>query len=392
MQSRKIISNIRYKTSIRSKKNVNTHPFSSNAVPIKKPIEKILFFPINGAGIGHLTRTLAIARRIKQYYPHTEIIFFTTNIALNIIKQEGFLAYYLPSTNLFPSYITDEKIDYIMQQQLTLIVQRHDIDALVFDGVYPYSFLINVIDKLKNLDSIWIQRGMHKGGKSRQVIDREKYFNRIIVPCEATQKIDESYNKDMFYYCPPIIFTDRDELLQRETILKMWNLDPNKKTVYIQLGEGLYYDVNSLTSKVVANLKLHKDLQIVVGESIIAHKRYSTDPEIFVIRDFPNSIYFNAFDFAVITASYNTFHEAIYFGVPTLIFPVKETITDDHFSRAGIATKIETGIVFDEFCPDRFNEAILKLLDPKINMKMRDNAYNIFENGAEVAAHYIMDS
>ncbi len=120
-------------------------------------------------------------------------------------------------------------------------------------------------------------------------------------------------------------------------------------------------------------------------------KRYLPDPDIFVIRDYPNSIYFNAFDFAVITAWYNTFHEAIYFGVPTIIFPIRETITDDHFARAKIATDLRTGFVFEDFCPDNFNEAVLKILDPEINRKMSDNGHSIFENGAKLAADYIVN-
>ena len=38
-------------------------------------VNKILFMPTNGSGLGHLTRTLAIARRLKEMYPNVEIFF-----------------------------------------------------------------------------------------------------------------------------------------------------------------------------------------------------------------------------------------------------------------------------------------------------------------------------
>ncbi len=357
---------------------------------INKPPSKILFMPTNGSGLGHVTRTLAIARRLKQKYPNVEIIFFTTSFAINIIKEAGFLAYYFPSIDLFPKNFADGHISNVMEKYLIEIVKRHNVDTLVFDGVFPYAYLINVIEKLKYLNPIWIQRGMYKSGKSKVVIEREQFFNLIIVPGEANQNYTTLKKDDKFRYCSPIIYSYKYELLPREVVLKMWNLDPHKKTVYVQLGEGLYNDVNSLIFKVVEVLKHEKNLQVVVGESIIAHKPYKIDPDIFVVRDYPNSVYFNAFDFAIITGSYNTFHETIYFGLPSILFPIKETGTDDHFARTRIALKLKTGFVFSDFNSQKFKKTVTKILDPTTNQKMRENTENIFKNGAEQAVQYIM--
>lgn len=356
------------------------------------PVNRILFMPTNGSGLGHVTRTLAIARRLKQMYPNVEIIFFTNNFALNIIQQEGFLAYYFPSVHLYYPDIDSKDIDSSIEKQLIEIITRHKIDTLVFDGVFPYAYLINAMNKVNNLNSIWIQRGMHKSGKSNTVVKREKFFNLIIVPGEANQNYNLLEQNNRFHYCPPIIYANEEELLPREVVLKMWNLDPNKKTVYIQLGEGLYNDVNSLIFKVVKFLKNRKDLQIVLGESIIAHKKYNIDPNLFIIKDYPNSIYFNAFDFAIITGSYNTFHETMFFGLPTILFPVKETGTDDHYARANIASQLKTGFVLVDFETKKFEKAVSKLMNSDINKKMRHNAKYVFKNGADLAAQYIMGS
>ena len=155
--------------------------------------------------------------------------------------------------------VDEKEVDKAIENQLISIIKRHSIDTLVFDGVFPYAFLVNAIKKLYGLNPIWIQRGMHKSGKSKLVIEREKYFNLIIVPDEANRKnfLEKSVK---FKHCPPIVYLKKEELLPREIVLKMWNLDPNKKTVYIQLGEGLYNDVNSLIFKIVENLKKRKDL------------------------------------------------------------------------------------------------------------------------------------
>lgn len=373
-------------------KNYIVKKISKKANIINPKFNRILFIPTNGGGLGHLTRSLAVAKRLKKKHPNVEIIFFTNSFALDLIIREGFLAYYFPSMNYIPKNINEKEIDNSIENQLISIILRHNIDTLVFDGVYPYSYLVNVIEKTEVLNAIWIQRGMHKSGKSKVMIEREKFFKLIIVPGEANLDNKTSQYNNKFHHCPPIVYLDKEELLPREIVLKMWNLDPNKKTVYIQLGEGLYNDVNSLVFKIVEQLKNRKNLQIVLGESIIAHKRYGVDPDIFIIRDYPNSIYFNAFDFAIITGSYNIFHETIYFGLPTIIYPVKETGVDDHFSRANLALELGTGFVFKDFNKIEFDKAVSQMLDSTINKRMRANTKSLFKNGAELAAHYIMKS
>jgi len=80
----------------------------------------------------------------------------------------------------------------------------------------------------------------------------------------------------------------------------------------------------------------------------------------------------------------------MYFGVPSIIFPVEETGTDNHLSRAKIASELKTGFVFTEFNSKKFMSALNKMLNPEINKKMRENTKDVFENGAIQAAKYIM--
>lgn len=351
-------------------------------------INKILFMPTNGGGLGHLTRTLAVARRLKKMYPDVEIIFATTCSALNLIIEEGFLAYSL-SSNDPGSINTNQKSYNPTENQLITIISRHNIDTLIFDGVIPYISIINTIKELANLNTIWIQRGMHKSGKSQTVISRESFFNSIIVPGEANLNNNSLRENDKFHYCPPIIYSNKEDLLPREVIFKMWNLDPNKKTVFIK---GPNNDENNLISNIIENLPHSEDLQIVLCESIIAKEQYNVDSNVFILRDYPNSIYFNAFDFAIINSSYNIFHETIYFGVPTIIIPTKTTKTDDQVARAKIALKLGTGFVLTDFDEIEFKNAVSQLLDPSINKRMRKNTKNLFDNGAELAVQYIMQS
>ena len=46
-----------------------------------------------------------------------------------------------------------------------------------------------------------------------------------------------------------------------------------------------------------------------------------TGERVRIIRDYPNSRFFKAFDFAIMAAGYNSFHEAIQFSLPTIFYP-----------------------------------------------------------------------
>lgn len=60
----------------------------------------VLFMCTNGAGLGHLTRSLAIAKRIRKDDPSKKIVFLTTSIAVNAVNAQGFYAYHIPPKGL----------------------------------------------------------------------------------------------------------------------------------------------------------------------------------------------------------------------------------------------------------------------------------------------------
>ena len=58
----------------------------------RNPTRTVAMYPTNGVGLGHVTRLLAIARRLP---PDHEPIFFTPCHALSVIEQAGFRAEYV---------------------------------------------------------------------------------------------------------------------------------------------------------------------------------------------------------------------------------------------------------------------------------------------------------
>ena len=98
------------------------------------------------------------------------------------------------------------------------------------------------------------------------------------------------------------------------------------------MGSGSNNDIErSLDQAVIAARRL--DLQLVVAEWLIQQApvrrrglRYLTA--------FPNARHFRAFDFAISAAGYNSFHELLHLGVPTIFVPNDNQKVDDQRARA----------------------------------------------------------
>ena len=98
-------------------------------------------------------------------------------------------------------------------------------------------------------------------------------------------------------------------------------------------------------------------------------------PNIHIIRDYPNSQYFNGFDAVIQAGGYNSFHETRAFGLPALFYPNMETGMDDQLARCQIAEEEGWGYVVKERTPQNIQKGIVKLLghSPNVNLTLKAN-------------------
>ncbi|WP_226655336.1 glycosyltransferase [Guptibacillus hwajinpoensis] len=352
----------------------------------------ILFVPTNGAGLGHLTRLLAIARRVKRIDPSKKIIFHTTSSAMHLILQEGFLGYHLPSKMLFPKEMSAKQWNAMLRDHLETVIGIHQPETIVFDGAFPYAGLVASMRKKDGLRKIWVKRGQHKEGKAELVESKEAEFDEVYVPGEAGG--ENSMRKEgIKTYCEPVLYLDREELKDRESVRRQWNIPEGMKMVYVQLGAGKINDIHSTISILLNELLKRDDVFVVIGESIIGNRMDLKMERVLTLRDYPNSIYFNAFDLIVTATGYNTFHEVMYFGVPSILIPNENTKTDDQVARAMIAGNAGAAIVLRDPGAADFEKAIQEALDEENNQTMRKSALSLMkENGAQQMAEMIVQN
>ena len=90
-----------------------------------------------------------------------------------------------------------------------------------------------------------------------------------------------------------------------------------------------------------------EDVHVVLGESMLG-ERFDIDlPRVHLLRDYPNSLYYNAFDYSIQAGGYNSFHEVRSYGLPTLFYPNLFTGMDDQLARCMVSVEEGWGQVLE---------------------------------------------
>lgn len=345
----------------------------------------VIFMVTNGAGLGHLTRGLAVARRLKQMDPKLNIIFFSTSLATEVIRETGFMFFYIPTKEIMPNSMTDAIWNEYLGRQLNEILDIYHPMALVYDGAYPYMGVLSSLER-KRIKSIWIKRECYK----EEIHDLgaiESLFDLVIVPKEMSsmQVIDTPRKR----YCEPIMYLDKEEAYERDQIRKQLNISDKNRLYYIQLGAGVINETDSLLNNIIKIVLKEENNRILLGESIIGKKCGIYHPHIFNIRSYPNAQYFKALDIAISAAGYNTFHELLYFGVPSVFIPNMKTSMDDQLARTQMAVERNACFGLQENISCRgYEETINKA--SMLSKSLKVNAQKLItKNGAIEAARYI---
>jgi len=311
---------------------ISSHNQSSER-QIVNPKRCVVLFPTNGVGLGHFTRLFAVAKRIRKQDPDVEIVFVTTMAALHLVESEGYPAYHLPGKYMFTD-MTSGEWNAITEELLATVFEIHRPSVFVFDGAFPYRGMLNAIKDRKGLTNIWLRRGTFKKGATKVPVDSIEHFDLIIRPGDSISRPEE----DIEFATPlksvePIILADKGELYSREYVRTRLGVPQESLVAYVQLGAGKINDIESELQRVIQLLNEHENLYIIVGESLIGDRINITGERIRIIRDYPNSLSFNGFDFAIMAGGYNSYHEAIEFSLPTIFIPNTETGMDDQVAR-----------------------------------------------------------
>lgn len=301
----------------------------------------VLFVTSNGTGLGHLTRCMAIARRLPD---GVKPLVFTLSKALRPVRGQGFYVEYFPSRRA--AHLPGGQWNARLAARLSSLLEEYRPAVVAFDGTFPYRGLRLAIAEHQGPAYVWIRRPMWQPDVDPEPLSYSEYFDRIIEPGEFAAPADVGptvERRGEAVLVDPITFCDRGELLPREQAQLELGLEPGRAHALIQLGEVPSYERDFLMQSCVSQILRDSETQVAILESAISERFVVPRIVVKVSATYPIARLYRAFDFVISAAGYNSYHELIGFQIPTAFFPVRKP-TDNQPARARYAAEVGVGV------------------------------------------------
>jgi UDP:flavonoid glycosyltransferase YjiC (YdhE family) len=345
-------------------------------------LPRILFFNVNGSGMGHLNRCLAYARRLQG---RARPFFFSLASAIEIIEQMGFEADYYVS----PYWSTASTFAWNSELAVRfgMMLERVRPDVVVFDGTWPFQGFLAACETFGSPALVWSNRGLLKQDGKTVPVD-EALFNLVIQPGELGARASESVlaQGGKRLIVPPVCLLEDDELLDRAAARAALGLAPDGRFVLFSLGPGNLKDVTGIGRGLIRQFEA-AGVQVVWARAPISVRDVELPARVLPVSVYPLARYLRAFDAFVGAAGYNTCCELVQSRIPALLVPNAQ-LADDQVRRAHLVASMMPAIVSAcETDHERYT-AVAELL--AITNAEHAERTEIQMNGASLAAEQIM--
>ena len=217
-------------------------------------------------------------------------------------------------------------------------------------------------------------------------------FDFVVRPGDSVhvEAMNEVDSLTKLVRCDPILLSDQHNIYPMGSLRKRLGIPEEAVLAYVQLGAGKINEISDELSNSLDAIASHPSAYVVYGESVIGERRVFDHPRIRTLRDFPNSRYFADVDFAILAGGYNSYHEAVQFSIPTIMFPNLKTKRDDQSARVQAAGDLGCMIVLKDRTKKSITAAVDRIMDQQVRNDMR-SAFEKMEvrNGAQSVADLI---
>jgi len=348
--------------------------------------ERILFVTSNGTGLGHLTRAMAMARRLD---PSLEPLVLTLSAAAPVVHEAGFPVEYVASYAT-PGAGSDWRWSRRLRGRLRAAIAEAAPRVLVFDGAHPYQALIDSLGAGREMRSVWCRRALWRPGSNPGALERTVFFDAVLEPGEVAEAEDRGptvSRRGEARRVGPIVYCEPSDLLPRDEAERRLGLKPGRVNVLVQLGQGP--EVRDATDRCLRHLAGRDDVQVAALSSAIAKLISVPEGVVRLGATYPVSRYYAAFDAVVSACGYNAYHELIRLRVPALYVPMSRQ-TDDQPARARCAERLGVGLAADGPAAPAIEERLEQLLDPDRRRAMRERLDEMrLADGAADAAGWL---
>jgi UDP:flavonoid glycosyltransferase YjiC (YdhE family) len=301
-----------------------------------------------------------------------------------VAVAEGFLTEYIPSRKVLST--SRARWTQILRDRLGHLIELHAPEVVAVDSV-PHEGIVAAVRDHPELTWVWVRRAMWQRGVGADWITEGKVFDAVLEPGEFAAAADEGptvADRANAHQVAPVTFLDEPELLTEAEAKRELGLD-DRPAVLLQLGAGNINDISSPIARITRHLGEH-GFQLVLAESTIATTPMPPVPGARVIKLYPVSRYLRAFELVVSASGYNSYHEQLAFGIPTVFVPNTATKLDDQVGRARFAAAAGAALIIEDPGSAELERVLDQAVRPEVRAELRRRCASLAGNTANGAA------
>lgn len=347
---------------------------------------RILFYAVNGLGLGHVTRLLAIARQVRLLRSDAQCVFLTASEAGEVIYREGFPAFKVPSrTARAVAALEPARYARMVQTTTWSVVSSFDPHVLVVD-TFPAGTLQELLPVLRwNISKVFVfreQRPEYAGDPYLQ--HTIALYQHIIVPHLAGE-IDQPLPHGVSaVWTGPILLRERPDAVSRAAARRMLRLDESRRWVLIAFGGGGDVEARRAAALCAGLQQRLPDIGLAVAPGPL-WTAADLPADCVILHHYPLAECLAAFDGAIAAAGYNTVHELLHHGVPSVLLPIVKGV-DDQFARAARYARCGAAVLVEQPDEQSLVEALQLILAPETGALFATRAQAAVPGGGALAA------
>lgn len=292
----------------------------------------VLFVTSNGAGMGHVTRAIAISQQVSE---NLNCAILTLSSAYDRVRGFAIPIFYYPSADKVAA--NNASWNNQFRNFFVSLLCSIEPKLVVFDGVTIYGGITEACRTL-GIPLVWLQRGCwrkEKDDPSGVRHNAQRVCDYVLVPGDyaCMETVDVGSNIEVRHVGPIVLFSE-DEVLSKKDALRSLKLDVNSRYILVNLGGSLIGDINLFIRSLLSlRNEVKPQWEIVVLNSPLYSKDLFLNGVI-CIEEYPIANKLAAFDIVVAAAGYNAVQEIAVARVPSVLVPNTHTVTDDQRRRA----------------------------------------------------------
>ncbi|MEM7009910.1 MAG: hypothetical protein AAF585_00370 [Verrucomicrobiota bacterium] len=341
---------------------------------------KIVFYAINGIGLGHLSRCEAIARRVRSFAEMlgetVDIQFLTTSDADWVVQD--FPVYKFPSKSVFAGQKGAAK-RYASGAKLMIsnMLAWMRPDVLVVDTQSQGAFAEFHFLREYARQTVLIER--HKLVEQAESSVHQthlKLYDRVLIPDDHSQRDRYVFPAEIEpMFVGRICGYDDNRTWSASQVREHFGVGPDQHLVYVAAGGGGDPAAAEELREMVERVAGVPNVVVLAAFGPLAKQDafYSTNGVISV-REAQIWRYFPGLDLAISAAGYNSYEELLAAGVPTLFYAQAKGLDD----QEGRITIGEDAGWHGRLDRDRVAEQVTEVLAGEVvvdgNLDARQNA------------------